>query len=209
MYLTQALIPYDAAARLKLFDAYDWHQFVWRVFPGREQESRDFLTRLERHERESRFRLIILSASPPQQPESVTDSAIVWQSKKVTDLFLNHTAYRFQLRGNPTKRDHKTRKRMPLLMQEEQRAWLDRKAQQSGFRVLAESLRILPEGRQRFRDRAQKKAGLHHAVEFQGILVVEHRDRFREAFMRGIGPAKAFGFGLLALVPCALPGDTL
>lgn len=208
MYLTQALIPYDIAARLKLFNAYDWHQFAWRAFPGREQESRNFLTRLERQERESRFRLLILSASPPQQPDSVTDSAVVWQSKGVSDSFLNHAAYRFKLRVNPTKRDHKTRKRIPLLMQEEQRAWLDRKAQQAGFRVVAESLRLLPEGRQRFRNRTQKKTGLHHAVECQGILVVEQQDLFREAFMRGIGSAKAFGFGLLALVPCALPRDT-
>lgn len=209
MHLTQAFIPYAVAARLKLFNAYDWHQFVWQAFPGREQESRDFLTRLERQEREGRFRLLLLSTSAPHRPEALADASVVWQSKAVGDAFLNHDAYRFQLRVNPTKRDHQTRKRVPLLKEEEQLSWLDRKAEQSGFRVLHESVRILPEGRQVFRDRARKKAGLHHAVEFAGLLVVEDRDQFRQAFATGIGPAKAFGFGLLALVPCSLPGGTL
>lgn len=208
MHLTQAVISYAVAARLKLFNAYDWHQFVWHAFPEHGQDTRDFLTRLERHERKDQFRLLILSASTPQRPAELADASVIWQSKTVADSFLNHDAYQFQIRANPTKRDHQTRKRVPLLDREEQLAWLERKAGQSGFRVLPESVRILPEGRQVFRDRARKKAGLHHAVEFEGVLVVEQRDRFRQAFAKGIGSAKAFGFGLLALVPCSLPGGT-
>lgn len=208
MYLAQMLIPFEAAARLRLFNAYDWHQLVWGCFPGRPEASRDFLTRLERQEREGRFRLLMLSASAPERPASLSDAGMAWQVKEVSGSFLNHAAYRFQLRANPTKRDNKTRKRVPLLTREEQVGWLNRKAKDAGFRILEDSLRIIPEGRQLFRDRTHGKAGLHHAVEYAGTLVVEDRDAFRKAFSQGIGSAKAFGFGLLALIPCATPEET-
>ena len=47
----------------------------------------------------------------------------------------------------------------------------------------------------------RKSAGLHSAVEFQGVLVVTDPAKFHETFTRGIGPAKAFGFGLLVIAP--------
>lgn len=208
MHLAQALISFEMAARLKLFNAYDWHRLVWQAFPGRPEASREFLTRLERQEREGRFRLLMLSASAPERPASLADSGTAWQVKEVSGSFLEHPAYRFQLRANPVKRDNKTRKRVPLLTREEQAGWLNRKANHAGFRVIEDSLRIIPEGRQRFRDRTHGKAGLHHAVEYAGSLVVEDRDAFRRAFASGIGSAKAFGFGLLALIPCATPVET-
>ena len=43
--------------------------------------------------------------------------------------------------------------------------------------------------------------GLHSAVEFQGVLNVTDPAKFHETFARGIGPAKAFGFGLLVIAP--------
>jgi len=43
--------------------------------------------------------------------------------------------------------------------------------------------------------------GVHSAVDFQGVLQVTDGPKFRETFARGIGPAKAFGFGLLVLAP--------
>lgn len=39
------------------------------------------------------------------------------------------------------------------------------------------------------------------AVLFEGRLRVTDADRFREALARGIGPAKAYGFGLLSIAP--------
>jgi CRISPR-associated protein Cas6/Cse3/CasE subtype I-E len=45
------------------------------------------------------------------------------------------------------------------------------------------------------------KRGKHVSVDFQGILNVTNQDRFKKAFCKGIGSAKAFGFGLLMLQP--------
>jgi CRISPR system Cascade subunit CasE len=39
------------------------------------------------------------------------------------------------------------------------------------------------------------------AVRFDGVLQITHVDQFRSAVLNGIGPAKAFGFGLLSIAP--------
>jgi CRISPR system Cascade subunit CasE len=39
----------------------------------------------------------------------------------------------------------------------------------------------------------------HHAVRFDGLLVVTDPERLRHALRAGIGSAKGFGFGLLSL----------
>ena len=36
---------------------------------------------------------------------------------------------------------------------------------------------------------------------YEGILEVTNADNFRDTLVRGIGPAKAFGFGLLSVAP--------
>lgn len=107
------------------------------------------------------------------------------------------------LRANPTKRENASRKRLPLRTPEEQAAWLRRKAEQAGFDVDETSLQIAPAGREWFRVEKRGQAGVHHAVEFAGVLHVKDPARFREAFAKGVGSAKGFGFGLLALVPVA------
>jgi len=200
-YLTQGLLGFDDAARLRLRDVYDWHQLVWRAFPGRDGAPRDFLTRLDRRERDGMFRLLLLAPREPTRPPQWPEEPEAWQTRPVTSAFLGYRRYRFQLRANPTKRENATRKRLPLRTSQELRAWLERKAVQGGFTVDAEALRILPEGQEWFQIEGRDHRGIHTAVEFEGLLAVTDQDRFKVAFTRGIGSAKAFGFGLLALVP--------
>jgi len=200
-FLTQAFIATESAVRLHLRDVYDWHQLVWRAFPGRDGHPRDFLTRLDRQEREGRIRLLVVSPQPPVQPPDWPAGVEAWQTRAIPPAFLAHAHYRFQLRANPTKRDNASRKRMPLRTDEELRAWLARKAEQGGFAVPADSLRVIQEGREWFAKAGHQ--GFHHAVEFEGVLAVTEPARFADGFQRGIGSAKAFGFGLLALVPMA------
>lgn len=200
-FLTQAFLDYETAARQKLSDLYDWHQLVWQAFPGRDGQLRDFLSRLDRRERDRQFRLLIVSAQLPVRPADWPDAPDAWQTRAITPAFLAHRQYRFQLRANPTKRNNASRKRLPLRTPQEQTDWLKRKAQQSGFAVADETLRIIPEGREWFRIENRNQAGIHHAVEFEGILTVTDPVAFQSAFAKGIGSAKGFGFGLLALAP--------
>ncbi|HHU15387.1 MAG TPA: type I-E CRISPR-associated protein Cas6/Cse3/CasE, partial [Lentisphaerae bacterium] len=59
-HLSQAIVPFALAADAKLTDGYAWHQAIWQAFPGRADDARDFLFRVDR--RKEGFRVLLLSA---------------------------------------------------------------------------------------------------------------------------------------------------
>ena len=107
------------------------------------------------------------------------------------------------MRVNPTKRDNVTRNRMPLETDADLHAWLMRKGQQHGFAPDMVTMRTMREPCARFRIESSGREGTHHSVNFDGELAVSDPAAFQQACLHGIGSAKAFGFGLLAVVPVA------
>ena len=210
-YLTQVDLAFDTAARLRLRDSYAWHQAVWKTFPGRDGEKRDFLTRLD--QRRDGFRLLIVSPIEPLRPSWCPAES--WKTKPIPEGYLTRPRYRFQLCANPTKKvgkemadgsRTKNGRRVPLVQREELAAWIRRKGDQGGFAVDEATLRTFSRGHEYF-SKGEKEwvektvTGLHSAVEFQGVLTVTDPAKFHQAFTRGIGSAKAFGFGLLVIAP--------
>lgn len=136
----------------------------------------------------------------------------------------------FRLRANPTKRVAKADggsaelkgKRVGLLREEEQVDWLIRKGRQrtqdapGGFEILmtevegrTDKVRYVPrvnvrlEGKRRSRKRENNHSyrTTHLAVRFDGLLRITDADAFRQTLAKGIGPAKAYGFGLMSIAP--------
>ena len=72
--------------------------------------------------------------------------------------------------------------------------WLQKKAENNGFKLLS----VIADGYQQYHF---KKRGIKiSTLDFQGILEVTEPEVFiRDALYKGIGPAKAFGCGLLSL----------
>jgi CRISPR system Cascade subunit CasE len=205
-YITQATIDFATAARHQFRDSYDWHQAVWRAFPGQDGEARRFLTRLDRQR--DGFRLLIVSPVAPVRPEWCPPGDENWKTKAIPETYFSRTKYVFQLCANPTKKVAKqladgglakNGRRAPLVSRDDLVAWIHRKGAEGGFAVDETTLRTFSRGREYFIKNGQ--AGLHSAVEFQGVLAVTDPQTFHEAFARGIGSAKAFGFGLLVIAP--------
>jgi CRISPR system Cascade subunit CasE len=205
-YITQVNVDFASAARRGLRDSYDWHQAVWKAFPGRDGEQRDFLTRLD--QRQEGFRLLIVSPVQPVRPEWCPADGESWKTKPIPESYFICSRYAFQLSANATKKVSKelpngtltkNGRRVPLRKREELLEWIKRKAVQGGFTVDEATLRTFSRGREYFSKKSQ--AGLHSAVEFQGVLTVTDPATFHETFTRGVGPAKAFGFGLLVIAP--------
>ena len=216
LHLTQVLLDYDTAYKAGLRDSYDWHQKIWQAFPDRDGKVRDFLTRLDPLDRQ--LRLLVLSRSRPERPPWCPEPA--WQSKPVPPGFLDAGAYRFSLVANPTRKARvfgadgarAAQGRRVFITHREDRSspdgkpqagllsWLARKAEAGGFALpdLA-AVRIVPRPRQYFNKGG--KLGLHGGVSFEGTLGVTDPDLFQKTFTRGIGSAKAFGFGMLVLAP--------
>lgn len=135
----------------------------------------------------------------------------------------------FRLRANPTKRVRRETdpitgkvwdgKRVALTMQRDPQTgeiledkdadqlrleWLQRKADHGGFEIIpvradgdVPDVRIVPEDRV-FGSRRKKT---FWPVLYDGHLRITDLEQFRETLARGIGPAKAYGFGLLSLGP--------
>ncbi len=205
LHLTQILVDYEDAVRLlRIRDTYDWHQRVWQAFGGRDGQTRDFLIRVDR--KEEAFRVLIVSRSTPSKPDWCPTDC--FGSKAIPDDFFAREHYRFSVLANPTRKMRVTNpdgsrkkngQRVPLTSREDLVAWMQRKAEAGGFSINPDSLRIVPRGREYFHKAGAH--GTHTAVDFSGELTVNNPVQLRATVALGIGSAKAFGFGLLALSP--------
>lgn len=121
-------------------------------------------------------------------------------------------------------------KRVELQTEAEWLTWLDRKTSDAGFVLLdvaaspdagageqrrqrvEEIFGFDPEGERVVDTRSIPSTKVHGgrresgrltfgAVLFEGRLRVTNAERFRQALLDGIGPAKAYGFGLLSIAP--------
>ena len=120
---------------------------------------------------------------------------------------------RFRLRANVTRKIGTSRKgaeqksngqRVPLRTDEERVEWLMRRLEAGGSRLSTTSgsgaVRLSPSPLATGRPRGRGLITLE-GVDFDGVLVVEEVQALRAALRSGLGPAKAFGFGLLSLAP--------
>lgn len=120
---------------------------------------------------------------------------------------------RFRLLANPTKRFSKNSrerdgkpvaerwvgKRIPVPA-EQLEEWLVRRGTAAGFSLDKDSLTVQPG--YVYVDKTPNDQGQRlRSVRYDGILEVTDPALLKEAIVRGIGPGKAFGFGLLSVSP--------
>lgn len=118
--------------------------------------------------------------------------------KKVPQEFLGHDQYRFRVRVNPVHRGRGGA--MPVLEGDDAIQWFRSSAVQSwGFRLLTLQDLLGPTV-VTFTAQEGNVVTLNEIV-ISGVLKVTNRERFQQNFQQGIGRGKAFGFGLLHLVP--------
>lgn len=194
-YLTRIQMGKTEAAQNRFHDNYAWHRGLWEAFKGPDDNKREFLFRID--DCQAHFRVLLLSSKEPREQRWGK-----WQSKQIAPEFLEHHAYRFQLKANPTMRRNRDRRRLGIYAEPRLREWMNRKAASAGFEIVSGSLGVGAPVDQTFLK--GKRQGKHVSVDFQGLLQVTERETFRSAFHQGIGSAKAFGFGMLMLRPVSL-----
>lgn len=176
-----------------VFDTYTIHKLVYSLFPQREEESRRFLFAYKGGDF-SEKRVLILSHDSPLDPKYGTIN-----SKEVPASFLAQDYYGFEVQINPVRRDNKTKCLIPVRGKEELLAWFTEKAPSSGFSVMPGSLSVGSTDVLQFK-KDGKQVVLGKAV-FIGRLKVTDRQLFIHSFANGLGKGKAFGFGLLQIIP--------
>ncbi len=192
---------------LKITDAYSLHRVVYDLFEDvrSEEEKRaskaSGILYADKGGDFSHRQILFLANRIPQQPQHGE-----LQMRAIPDDFLQHERYRFEVTVNPTKREKATKRLVPIRGREAVTEWFMAKAPDAwGFSVDPASLQVLKLTVREF-DK-QGHAVMQGQASLQGVLTVTERSRFITSFQQGIGRGRAFGCGLLQIVPMVNPFD--
>jgi CRISPR system Cascade subunit CasE len=207
------LDPRDRQALRDLRCDYDMHRTLLRAFPDADAGGAGAVRfRVEPLADDRLAQVLVQSEKPPDWSRLPDGYLAELPSVKLFDppRFAVGRQLRFRLRANPVKRlrgesvgpdgqpvEAKWHgKRVGLRQEAEQRAWLDRKAEAAGFRVLECQVSSTTD-----RSRRHDHVMTHVEARFDGVLEVRDPAAFQAALRSGIGSAKGFGFGLLSVAP--------
>ncbi len=221
MFLSKiTLNPRSFEARRDAAAPYELHRTLAHAFetvPGRDYRvEHGVLFRLEPLSyRDAQPTILVQSHTEPdwsRLPEHYTTSV---KYTAADPDFVSGQTFQFRLVANPTRKEkregRKQGRRVALadyLTQDDEadaptaaQAWLSRKGQQHGFEILwAGSDDFWYEAAKGSTVESRQAIPLY-GVRFDGMLRVTDPILFKAALQSGIGPAKAFGFGLLSLAP--------
>lgn len=219
MFLTKLVLNLrDAQARNDLARPYDLHRRLAVAFPTPDgtdyRQHHQVLYRVEAPTPRSPYpQVLVQSASGPDLGQLPEGYALRAESRQFTlPAFQAGQQLSYRLLASPTrsvKRDgHKHSKRVPLSSRlpadaaetalSPVEAWLVRKGARHGFRIVFMHLNPVMLG-QPGRAAAGKQNLMLGGVQFDGHLEVTDPALFEAALKQGIGPGKAFGFGLLSV----------
>jgi len=196
-------------------DAYGEHKLLWQLF-SEGAEHRDFLYRREQQGHWPFF--YVLSQRQPHDRKGLWDI----DTKPFEPKLRPGERLAFVLRANPVRvrkldddQDNKKRRRddvvadlkkrrypnaqerppLAAIVQEAGEEWLAERAEKCGFQV--ESVCADGYRQQRFYKAGNEKPIFLSTLDYEGVLRIADAERFTEKLRQGIGPAKAFGCGLL------------
>ena len=201
MYLSQCVLN-----SVRPTNPYQLHKKIWRLFPEQAGEQRSFLFRVENLGQVGVQKILLQSRYKPQ---AALGDLLLLQSKEMTLTGINkQSKLRFMLRANPTKKikdqqgklTNQGKVRVPLIDEKEIMAWFKRQLQECAD-ISDDELSILRQDLLSFRksnDR-QQHFGKIQTVTYSGIMMVSDHRLLIDKIDSGIGPAKAFGCGLLSI----------
>jgi CRISPR system Cascade subunit CasE len=207
MHLSKLVLnPRSRDVRRDLASPYNLHRTILRAFPDAQDGGPGrVLFRVEELRRTGEIVALIQSAQKPHWsrldalpgyllPTNGTPNPL---SKEFSPRFREGQLLAFRLLANPTIK--RNGKRLGLLREEDQMAWLKRKADAAGFDLL--SATAVPEGLVRDEKSKDGQRLTFLGVRFDGVLRVTDPKTFLRALENGIGSAKGLGFGMLSIGP--------
>lgn len=194
-----------AVKKLKITDPYSLHRVVYSLFEDTRSEKEKMISTAsgivyadQGGDFTSR-RILLLSNRIPDA--TVNGDLGRVETKKIPQDFLGAKQYRFKTMVNPTYRANISRKLIPIKNRKAIGTWFCQRAPKSwGFDVCKENLQVERVEVLSFKGKKQHQITISRAT-IQGVLRVTDRARFIQSFSQGIGRGRAFGCGLLQLVP--------
>jgi CRISPR system Cascade subunit CasE len=220
MYLSRLKLDSAQGLRLVGRNEYEVHQALWDLFADHPDRKRDFLYRKDVSDPEPRFYTV--SARPPQDHSGLWQV----ETKHYRPDLKCGDVLEFSLRVNPVrtiKDEAGRRKRVDVVMDEKYRArlnsgknkmpsqaelmrsggikWLESRASKLGFEFDPE--RVMVEGycintfSKKNKSRGKKNRIRFATLDFEGVCTVTDPEAMLATLFQGVGPAKAFGCGLM------------
>lgn len=176
-----------------ILNDYDIHKYIYSLFPLEKGIVRPFLFK-DKGEKKGYREIIIISTNYPKAPP-----VGICNSKKVPEELLNYSGYRFSVKLNPVTRNKGKDIRIEGI--EEIKSWFIKKAPSWGFQIDARTLETSPIKILTIRNSIKERTLTKQSVEFSGQFTVLDKNALLKSFCGGIGRGKAFGFGLLEIIP--------
>lgn len=199
-------------------NSYHEHQALWQLFPNDSDASRDFLYRTE--QRHLQRVIYMLSA---REPEAVEGWLV--ESKPYQPAISDGEELAFSLRVNPvvTRKDDTGKRHrhdvvmnakreiaykttpcekqpaLSLLIQKVGVEWLAKRSEKAGFEFNKQVVTIESYDQHQSYKQSNKGAIRYSTMDMMGVLKVVDAEKFKVALHNGIGPAKAFGCGLMLI----------
>ncbi len=200
MYLSRIELRISSpAVRQTLRNCQDMHRTLMKAFDCSREEA-GMLYRVVRTD--AAIFIYVQSTVCPQWDRIEKSGYLCTRMQDISalsDRLRLNTVLRFSLLACPSKKvkgDSKNSRRVLLRGTEERLDWLKREGEKHGF-ILLEAHEAAKE---------QKLSGTKSSgefylsgVPFEGVLQITDAAAFQNAFRQGIGPEKAYGFGMLMI----------
>jgi CRISPR system Cascade subunit CasE len=229
MYLSRLILnPLNREVQKDLANCHELHRTILQAFPPTRngvtpREKYNVLHRVDIDHQTGTPTILIQSDYEPHWEflsdkkgyllEDIDEPKYV---KQIYDSLQYGQILTFRLRANPTKKvDTKTHedgkkrngRREPLRTEEERISWLIRKAKIGGFEIVSVKInknvldiRLLSEQATQITHGTKKEKSMtFSSILFDGNLRITDVDEFQKTLHKGIGSAKAYGFGLLSI----------
>lgn len=209
MYLSRVEIDYENRLALKELNHLGaFHNWVEQSFPE-EIKNSERTRKLWRVDRlKNKNYLLIVSEDKPDfkrlEKYGVKGTAQAKDYDEFLKTFKNNDRMTFRVVLNPNKsisdRSLRRGKVIPLLHEDEQFKYLIDRSEKNGFSLNSRDFYILKSNFETLYKPNGFKLDLIKA-EYQGELTITDVEKFKNALTNGIGKKKAYGFGMMTVIP--------
>lgn len=213
MYLTRVKIDIDNRKKTKKLNHLGaYHHWIEESFPEEINQGRrsrklwriDFL--------QGSPYLLLVSADKPDpgllESYGVQGSVETKDYNRLLDTLKEGDSLRFRVKLNPIKSlsngksSGKRGRIIPLVTDEQQRDFLIERSDKNGFSLKRDEFIIVNKNFEILKKRGKELKIV--SASYEGILKITDLEQFKEALVNGFGKKKAYGFGLLTVIPGVL-----
>ena len=200
MYLSRLSLQISSpGVRQSLRNCQDMHRTIMKAFDCSREEAQVLYRVIKT---DQKLIVYVQSKNEPKWERVESSGFHCEKQQDISALFKAFTRdkmFRFSLTACPTKKimcEKKNSRRVLLRGTQNRIDWLIRQGEKNGFAIMEShetGKEVLISGNK------EKKEFFLAGVPFEGVLQITDPEAFCQGYLRGIGPEKSYGFGMLMI----------